>query len=208
VFDLVTDGLLDIECRGLPDGQYRFVASTETKDSYDRVLLASGWALEKFRTNPVMLWNHGHSSMLEDLPIGAVPEVGIKSKRLMATVERLEIGRDSRVDRLWDLVDSKHLRAVSIGARPLKAPTYEFDEHDNLVQITYASQELNELSLVSVPANADALRVAASLFDGTSDSYRRVTPTPDAHRKPIPTPRNDDRLQWLARQRGTSSSRG
>lgn len=148
-------------------GRYRFIASTESKDSYSRVIRAAGWQLDEFRANPVMLWDHGHSSALEREPIGQVPVVAVESYRgrpaLIAEAEPAPV-LSPVAERLWKQVDAGTIRAVSIGARPTKPPEYHFDQAGNLDFTEYTGQKLIELSLVSVGANPDALRIAASAF--------------------------------------------
>src|SRR5262245_24521708 len=69
----------------------RFIATDETADRYNTVILRDGWKLDEFRANPVFLWAHKH----DQPPIGKVIRLeptsvsrGTKSyKALEATVE-------------------------------------------------------------------------------------------------------------------------
>ncbi len=151
------------ELSAADNGTYRFIASTESVDSAGRSLLVSGWELDKFRQNPVMLWDHGLSATLEHEPIGTVPHIAADTYQgqpaLVATVKPNSVLAPA-AERLWAMVEANELKAVSIGATALADPTVTDDG-----TLVYHHQELNELSLVAVGANADALRIAASRFE-------------------------------------------
>lgn len=188
------------------NGRYRFIASTETKDTQSRVIRASGWQLDEFRKNPVMLWDHGQSAALEREPIGDVPVIEVstfKGKPALVAEAAPASVLAPVAERLWKQVDAGTLRAVSIGASPTRRPEYHFDASGDLEFIEYAGQKLNELSLVAVGANPDALRIAASAFgEAFTDVFgpgmahavfasRRAVPGPD------PSSPNDG---WRERQ--------
>ena len=150
------------ELTAAESGTYRFVASTERVDSAGRSLLVSGWELDDFRQNPVMLWDHGLSAALEREPIGTVPQIGTDTfggkPALIAEVKPAST-LSPTAERLWSMVDAGDLKAVSIGATALADPVRDGDT------LVYHSQKLDELSLVAVGANSDALRIAASRLE-------------------------------------------
>ena len=148
-------------------GTYRFIASTETPDSMRRVLRVAGWDLEAFNQNPVMLWDHGHSAALEREPIGSVPSINASTfQGKPALVAEVQPGSVLApvAQRLWEQVDAGTLKAVSIGANATEAPVEHFKASGEIDYLEYTGQTLNELSLVAVGANPDALRIAASAF--------------------------------------------
>lgn len=168
-------------------GRYRFVASTETKDRFRRIVKASGWELKAFQANPVFLWAHGMSSELGEEPIGTVPAIGIDTyKRKPALIA--EVAPSSELapmaERLWAKVDAGEIKTVSIGARATVEPEVVFDDNQRVDSIIYAGQELEELSLVSVPANPDAVRMAASIFDDILDDAFAARQGPPTDRRP------------------------
>lgn len=129
-----------------------FVASDGSVDRFGDVLEPAGWDLKAFRRNPVFLWNHDTSA-----PIGTVPAIHVRDERLVARTRFLEAGISSQADQLFRLVEAGVLCAVSIGARALAEPEPIRDKQDNITGLRYGAMELLELSLVSVPANPNAL---------------------------------------------------
>ena len=139
----------------------RFVASDESVDRYGDVIVAKGWQLEQFRRNPVLLWAHDATA-----PIGTVPEVEIKGKRLLATVRFTDEGINPQADLVAKLVQAKELRAVSVGFTVGSADDVELirdERNDNVTGYRYMKTELLELSVVAIPANPNALALAKSL---------------------------------------------
>jgi hypothetical protein len=51
----------------------RFVASDESVDRYGDIIRASGWQLENFRKNPVLLFAHDSRQP----PVGQVPSIEV-----------------------------------------------------------------------------------------------------------------------------------
>ena len=136
-----------------------FVASDETVDRYGDVVSVDGWDLTNFRRNPVFLWMHSQWQ-----PIGRVTKIGVEGDKLLATVKFYGKGDSKTADDLWTLVKKRHLRAVSVGFTVKSdddiAPIR--DEDDRVTGFRFLRQELLELSLVSVPANPNALQLARS----------------------------------------------
>lgn len=139
------------------DRTARFIASDATVDRYGDIVEPKGWDLANFRRNPIFLWMHSQYQ-----PIGTVKKIGLEDGALIATVRFYDPGDSKIADDLWRLVKKKKLRAVSVGFTVKSADDYEYirDESDRVTGIRYLRQELLELSLVSVPANPNALQVA------------------------------------------------
>lgn len=151
----------------------RFVASDESVDRYGDIILADGWQLENFRRNPTFLFMHNYT-----LPLGTVSKIGVEGKRLMATVKFAAAGLSTRIDEAWRLAKAGILRAVSVGFTVPDDESWEYirdDQNDQVTGIRFLKSELLELSLVSVPANPNALAVARAL--GVSErSIRSALP--------------------------------
>jgi phage head maturation protease len=151
---------------GLSDGprRVRYVASDESVDRYGDIIRASGWQLDNFRKNPVLLAQHNTNT----LPIGKVDPVGIEGTRLIAHAEFAPEGTSTLADAVWALVDKGYMNAASVGFMPLADPNPirgEPDPKTGYQPITgweFIAQELLELSVVSVPANPNALQLAKS----------------------------------------------
>jgi HK97 family phage prohead protease len=141
-----------------------FVASDESVDRYGDIIRASGWDLANFKFNPVLLFGHDSSKV----PIGRVPEISVQGSRLIATAQFREEGKSEDADDVYSAIQEGLLNAVSVGFLPTKAPNYIWADDDPKHErwptgYEFVAQELLELSVVPVPANAQALALARSL---------------------------------------------
>jgi HK97 family phage prohead protease len=148
----------------------RFTISTESVDrEQDRIALA-GWDLANFRRNPVVLWGHDASR----LPIGRALDLRIEDGGLKATVEFIpedtpEGGQFA--ESVYRLARQGFIAATSVGFRPIKWD-YTNDQSrgadDWFPGIDFEEQELVELSVVTVPANPEALADPPGPGEGTA----------------------------------------
>jgi HK97 family phage major capsid protein/HK97 family phage prohead protease len=128
-----------------------FVMSDGSVDRMGDVIEPDGWRLDNFQRNPVALFGHNAS-----FPIGKWHDVGVRGGQLTGRLELLDPVSD-RMREIHAAVAGGVLRAVSVGfhsdsVEPLKSGGIRFIE-----------AELVECSLVSVPANPNALAIAKSL---------------------------------------------
>jgi HK97 family phage major capsid protein/HK97 family phage prohead protease len=151
----------------------RFIASDETVDRYGDIIRATGWKLDNFRNNPVLLFGHQNN----ETPVGLVENIEVEGTSLVADVRFRPEGDSPRSDDVWNAVKGGFLRAVSVGFMPSGPINTLVDEGGNLTGFEYTSQELFELSVVPVPANPMALAVARSL--GISRETQRLFIAPD-----------------------------
>ena len=122
------------------------IASTPTPDRYDDIVEPLG---AKYALPMPLLWQHQHGAPVGHVEFAALTEEGIPFKATIAKID--EPGRlKDRLDEAWQSVKARLVRAVSIGFRPLE---HAFMENGG---IRYLSWEWIELSLVTIPANADA----------------------------------------------------
>ncbi|MGY3607658.1 MULTISPECIES: HK97 family phage prohead protease [unclassified Bradyrhizobium] len=154
------------------DEDERVITGTATTPSVDRM----GDIVEplgvKFK-NPLVLL-HQHDS---DRPVGMVKfdkptAQGVTFEARLPKIEEPGPLKD-RVDMAWGEVKNGLVRAVSIGFRPIE---YSFIENGG---IRFSEIEVYELSLVSVPAQADAVISAIKSFDvgAPAESERPVRPS-------------------------------
>jgi HK97 family phage prohead protease/HK97 family phage major capsid protein len=131
-----------------------FVLSDETPDRMDDVIMADAWDLASFQKNPIALFNHNSNA-----PIGKWANVRVVDKQLRGHLELAPAGTSDRIDEIRKLIEAGILRAVSVGFRPKESkPRPESD-----YGMFFTRAELVETSLVSVPANPNALAIAKSL---------------------------------------------
>lgn len=123
------------------------VASTAVEDRHGEVVQVEGWDLKNFKKNPVLLWAHDHTQ----LPVGAAKKTWIegagKKAKLMFEPIFHEVTAQARA--IKRLVELGVIKSFSVGFRPI-------DQDGD----TFTKQELLEISVVNVPANADAMMLA------------------------------------------------
>ncbi len=143
----------------------RFIASDESLDRDGDIITATGWQLGNYLKNPVVLYGHDY----DKLPVGKAVSVHIDTaaRQLIIdvqfpTVEELSSGVPSEhalfVDSVYNLAKLGVLNAVSVGFRGLQVEPI-LDEKGQWVGRRFLSQELMELSIVPVPANANAVAI-------------------------------------------------
>jgi HK97 family phage prohead protease len=143
----------------------------------------------KFK-NPLVLL-HQHDSKL---PVGSVTfdkptKDGIRFRAVLPKIEEAGPLKD-RVDTAWGEVKAGIVRAVSIGFRVLE-DGYEILKTGGL---RFTKTEVLELSLVSVPANADAVITSVKSFDAPTHDVVRALKRIDSARAPSSTRRGAVRL--------------
>ncbi len=132
------------------------VASDESIDRQGEAIAQDGWDLENYKKNPVVLWGHDYSQP----PIGKTLEIGTMNGKLMFRPSFASAEEYSFADTIWKLYRNGFMKAFSVGFIPKEM------EGD-----TFTSQELLEISAVTVPANANALALAYK--EGTIDNKER-----------------------------------
>lgn len=138
-----------------------YVMSDETKDRMGDVIESKGWKLGNFKRNPIALF--GHKS---DFVIGHWTDVKVEAGKLVGRLNLLPAGISERLDEIRAAVEAKVLRAVSVGFHPHDA------EPLGDGGVRFKATELVECSLVSIPANPNALALAKSL--NLSDDAQQV----------------------------------
>lgn len=138
-----------------PSAGMEFILSDETPDRMGEIIEADGWVLDDFKKNPIALFNHN-----SNWPIGTWENIRVSGKTLRAQLVLAEMGTSARIDEIIKLVTAGIVKATSVGFRPLQAE--KMDEKDDgwFPAMRYIEQELVECSVVSVPANPNALSVA------------------------------------------------
>ena len=134
------------------DDPLEFVMSDGSVDRMGDVIEPDGWQLDRFRKNPVALFGHD-----PQFPIGKWADVGVRRGELTGRLELMEPVSE-RLREIHTAVKAGVLRAVSVG--------FHSDSFEPLGKgggLRFTEAELVECSLVSVPANPNALAMAKSL---------------------------------------------
>lgn len=142
----------------------RFIGSTEEVDRDNEVIKSSGWKLSNYKKNPVVLVNHQH----QELPVAKTNKVWVEDKKLMFDIEFPDSSVHPQGDTLYKLYKNGYMNSTSVGFLP-NMKKAEFGEKENDPSITFNEQELLEISLVSVPANPQALITSKNMKKAIKD---------------------------------------
>ena len=147
-----------------PNGDpLEFVMSDASVDRMGDVIEQDGWELDNFRKNPIALF--GHSS---GFPIGTWTDVGVSKGKLTGRLELMPPVSD-RLREIHAAINAGVLRAVSVGFHPIDMEPLKDSKSGGY---RFTKQELVECSLVSVPANPNALSLAKAI--GLSPETQRL----------------------------------
>lgn len=125
--------------------QATFVISDESVDRQGEIIKQDGWKFENYLNNPVVLF--GHDSY--GLPVGKTVDIYTEGEKTYAVIEfAAEIYDKAKT--IWEMVKGGILRTVSVG---FINEEYEGNE--------LTKNELLEISIVPVPANPNAILLAA-----------------------------------------------
>jgi len=130
-----------------------FIFSTGDTDRHDEIIDQKGWKLTEFLSNPVVLFAHDQHNPAVGKVVSVSMENGQLEGRVKFAAEEYPFAKV-----LFNLYKNGFMRAVSVGFMNLK---YSFDEAKE--QLILLENELYELSLVNVPANAQALAKCAGM---------------------------------------------
>ena len=124
------------------------IISTDDEDRHGEIVKQSGWSVERYKENPVVLFSHDN-----DQPIGKAIDINVGEKATTAKI-KFAVEENPRVLSLWKMVKGGYLKGISVGF------INKLREGNELIE-----NELIEISLVAVPANANAFVLA--LENGT-----------------------------------------
>ena len=139
------------------DAEKRRITGIATSPSLDRVSDSVKTEGLKFKTPFPLLWQHDHMQ-----PIGSVVEAKITSKGLQISAELVKVDAPSqlaaRLEEAWQSIITGLVRGLSIGFRPL---TWAYNEQGGY---DFLEAEITELSVVTIPCNAEASITAIKSF--------------------------------------------
>lgn len=142
---------------------YRFVISTDDEDRDGDIVKQDGWDFSEFSNNPIALLQHKH-----DMPVGKWSNLTTRarSKGGYETVADLTLAPPvSDILKYANaLVEAGILNATSVG---FSVKSYEKRKDSSGKALSKGhiihKAVLREVSLVSVPANQNAIRIAKSM---------------------------------------------
>ena len=134
-----------------------FTASTGIVDRHGDIIYQSGWKLDNFLKNPVVLF--GHNS--DQLPIGHVSQVNFIDGNLTLSIDFVPREIHPFADTVYQMILRGDINAGSVGMKPLKWAWVESEERFG---IDFIEQELLEFSIVTIPANPEAISMDNKKF--------------------------------------------
>jgi len=159
---------------------FEAIASTHTRDRYGDVVVQD-WDLSEYRKNSVMLFQHDPKEI-----IGEAESVEVRQKKLFTRFRLYAEDTSPTVNFMRRLAEQKALRALSVGFIPGKSEVIR-NEGGDFTGFRFSENKLLEISVVSIPANPDALITARSV--GLSEEFTRRISS------------GDDPAQFLSRRR-------
>lgn len=156
-----------------PQDIYTFIVSTPEIDRYGTIIVPAGIDYTAYLGNPVVLLNHN----ADELPVGRCLGFALNGENLEATLQIHRLTDDAC--EVADLVKSGYVKAVSVGIIPLE---WEEKTIDGETVTIYTKSELVEFSIVSIPANRQALLKKSAktnikqIFKKLSKVKRMLTP--------------------------------
>ncbi len=136
-----------LEIKAVSDDERRIegIATTPSTDRMGDVIEPLG---ARFASELPLLWQHDHASPVGHVKFGKPTAKGIPFTASIAKIAE-EGELKALVDKAWQSVKARLVRAVSIGFRPIE---YALMEGGG---VRFLETEILELSLVTVPANSD-----------------------------------------------------
>jgi len=151
---------------------FRFTASTDVVDRDGDVMFQDGWDLDNYAKNPVILYGH---DQFGSFPVGKATAAEVRGDSLSVDVDFTPREVSEKGHEAYRLVDAGFLNAVSVGFDPI-----EFVYNDEHKGYDFIRTELLEVSLVSVPANQDAIIAAGISPEGVKMLTCSAEDTDDA----------------------------
>jgi len=141
----------------LANRQVEFVISTEAPDTYGTIFELSGWNLERYNRNPVVLYGHKSHSDNPDMVIG-ISEVRVDGDALVATVTFEDEETNPLAEKVFRKVQAGTLRMASVGADIHEGRYGDFEQGENPDLFRFTNMDLLEWSIVPIGSNPDALK--------------------------------------------------
>jgi len=166
------------------------IATTPTPDRMGDILEPFG---AEYAAEIPALWQHNHHEPVGHVSLGKATSKGIPFTIRMVKTDEPGVLKD-RLDEAWQSVKLKLVKAVSVGFRALE---YALMDGGG---VRFLKFEILELSLVTVPANADCTITSIKSIDATQraatgqgeaeeidlSGAKQVPTTPGASGKPAP----------------------
>lgn len=140
--------LFDVQVVKAEGQPLRIAISTASVDRDQDTIAIGGWKLDTYRPNPVVLWMHDRWAP----PVARSSREWIEGEKLWSEPEFTAKELYPFGHMIGEMLKAGFLNTASVGFKPLK---YVFNEERGGVD--FLEQELREYSIVTIPANPEAL---------------------------------------------------
>ena len=143
-----------------------FVASDNSVDSYGTVLPVDKWELSRYDKNGIVGYMHdvyGDSWTKSAEPDDVIGKgvAFVENEQLIVRITFEPASLNIKADKIFRKLQFGSLHAVSVGFRATKKGHMGLEEHGEDPNVYYyGGMELLEVSVVNIPANANALKRA------------------------------------------------
>jgi len=129
---------------------YQFVISDESVDRHGTVVKMSGWNLDNYNANGVVLYMHDHDKLI------GKGRAFIDGKQLIGEVEFLPAELSAFAEEKRKMVEAGFLKATSVGFLPSEGHWGDEKKMEDPDVFYFDKQDLLEFSIVTVPSNPNA----------------------------------------------------
>lgn len=167
------------------------VASDESLDSHDSVILVDGWDLGRYANNPVLLWNHKSNDDPEYVLGRSAPTKNVAGKKLLVDLHFAPKGENPKADLVWGQIQRKEVNGLSVGFRP---KSYRYEREDTPDEhMVIEKAELVEISVVTIPSNPQTLIQQMRFYDMNAGKNTSNSVADCGDAKPVDKPEEDAR---------------
>ena len=162
-----------------------FVASDESVDSYGTIIPVKNWLLDRFNSNGVI--GYQHNVYWSDNPDNVIGKgtAWVEDGQLLVRIEFEPREINELADKIYNKVLFGSINGVSVGFMEMEEG--ETKEIDGKVVYVFGKCELLEISVVNIPANANALK---RFYESQLENLRKAKEIPedDNDEEPDDTP--------------------
>ena len=146
-----------LSTRKSADGADEIVISTPNYDRGNDRVYPMGALLDNYQKNPVVMWLHDYNGKTASggIPVAKCPYLKVTEEGIIAGPPQFLEG-DPFADRVKNAWEKGFIKTASIGFNPV-----DYEQNDK-GGYDYKTWEMLEWSLVPIPMNAEACRVAKS----------------------------------------------
>jgi hypothetical protein len=154
--------------------QAEFIISSESKDTYETVFVASGADFQRYNANPIVAYGHRTFSDDPDMILGT-SEVFQEGNLTVGRVFFEDAETNPTAEKVWRKVLAGTLRMASVGARVLEWRYGDETKGEDKNVLYFTRWELLEWSIVPIGSNPDALkREAQTIEEIRSEMIKKI----------------------------------